>query len=137
MNRLIEQLQSAQQKAMSNRPKVGGFPYLAETLRQAGVIQNVWSLPSCQSIYWMGGGQVVQQMPSLISDSAAVPAFSEQTLIAAIRADQSGKTTFPEFLVAAWQAGVIWYKVDFTERTVTYGGATGETYTETYPLVSV
>jgi len=36
----IEKLQAAQKKAMEGRPKVGGFPYLAETLRRAGVTRN-------------------------------------------------------------------------------------------------
>ena len=36
----INKLLEAQKFAMSNRPKVGGFPYLAEVLRQAGVKRN-------------------------------------------------------------------------------------------------
>jgi hypothetical protein len=32
----IENLQAALQRAMEIRPKVGGFPYLAETLHLAG-----------------------------------------------------------------------------------------------------
>ena len=37
MNKAIEALQAAQKRAIAGRPKVGGFPYLAETLRRAGV----------------------------------------------------------------------------------------------------
>ena len=33
MSKAIENLQAAQHKAMAIRPKVGGFPYLAEVLR--------------------------------------------------------------------------------------------------------
>jgi len=55
----IEKLQAAQQKAMAGRPKVGGFPYLAETLRRAGVTRNFWYLPSCQSLYLTQDGPVV------------------------------------------------------------------------------
>lgn len=36
---------------MSIRLKVGGFPYLAEASGRAGITQNIWNLPSCQSIY--------------------------------------------------------------------------------------
>ena len=133
MNTLIEQLQTAQQEAMANRPKIGGFPYLAEKLRQAGVKRNTWSLPSCQSIYWMGNGQVVQQMPPLVNEPTLVPEYDEKALIAAIRADQEGKSTFPEFLQATWQSGVIWYQLDLEKRTVTYGGADCQTYSESYP----
>jgi uncharacterized protein YbcV (DUF1398 family) len=37
MSNAIGNLQAVQQRAMAGRPKVGGFPYLAETLRRAGV----------------------------------------------------------------------------------------------------
>ena len=40
MNKAVENLLKAQQYAMSIRPKVGGFPYLAEALRKAGVVQK-------------------------------------------------------------------------------------------------
>ena len=53
MSSAIEKLQAAQKRAMAIRPKVGGFPYLAEVLRQAGVKRNLWFLPSCQSLYLM------------------------------------------------------------------------------------
>jgi len=39
--------------AMTIRPKVGGFPVLAEVLKRAGVKRNYWTLPSCQSIFVM------------------------------------------------------------------------------------
>ena len=56
MSKAVENLQAAQKRAMAGRPKVGGFPYLAETLWRAGVIRNVWSLPSCQSLYVTSDG---------------------------------------------------------------------------------
>ena len=47
MSKAIETLQAAQKRAMAGRPKVAGFPYLAETLRRAGIRRNQWFLPSC------------------------------------------------------------------------------------------
>lgn len=137
MSKATDTLRAAQQKAMSIRPKVGGFPYLAEVLRQAGVKQNVWSLPSCQSIYFMGGSSVVQQGTPLVDGVADIPPFDKAALIKALRTDQAGESTFPEFLKSIWVAGVIWYQADFEKRTVTYGGASGETYVESYPEVKV
>jgi uncharacterized protein YbcV (DUF1398 family) len=137
MSSAIEKLQSAQHKAIQNKPKVGGFPYLAETLRLVGVKSNVWTLPACQSIYYMEDGIIVQQGTPLINNIEEVPSYDQESLIKAIRIDQAGKSTFPEFLQNIWKAGVIWYKVDFEFRTVTYGGAQGETYIETYPTVSI
>jgi uncharacterized protein YbcV (DUF1398 family) len=40
MSKAIENLQAAQKRALTNRPRVGGFPYLAETLRRAGVTRK-------------------------------------------------------------------------------------------------
>jgi uncharacterized protein YbcV (DUF1398 family) len=48
MSKAIENLMEAQKFAMSTRPKVGGFPYLAEALKLAGVTRNPWNLPSCE-----------------------------------------------------------------------------------------
>lgn len=40
MSKGTENLQAAQQRAMAGRPRVGGFPYLAEILRVAGVTRK-------------------------------------------------------------------------------------------------
>jgi hypothetical protein len=62
----MDNLKAAQRNAMVNRPTVGGFPVLAETLRRAGVHLNIWSLPSTQSVYLTDDGAVVDQGPPLI-----------------------------------------------------------------------
>jgi uncharacterized protein YbcV (DUF1398 family) len=137
MNKISDKLTEAQKYAMSIRPKVGGFPVLAEVLRQAGVQINSWSLPSCQSVYLMKEGAVVQQGSPLISGTHEIPKFDRDALIAAIRADQEGRSSFPEFLQASWQAGVTGYDVDFLARKVIYYGAHGESYLEDYPAVEL
>lgn len=137
MSQAIENLMSALQKAMKERPPVGGFPYLAETLRRAGVRRNVWLLPSCQSMYFTDKGPVITQNTPLVSGPMDVPKFDREELIAALRADQSGKTTFPQFLEASWRAGVVRYEVDFTARSVSYYGFNEEVYVEDYPMADV
>lgn len=137
MSKAIETLQSAQQQAMAGSPKVGGFPYLAETLRKAGITHNIWSLPACQSLYLSAQGPVVAQGTPLITGMEDVPPFDQTALITALRTDQAGKSTFPEFLMAAWKAGVVSYEVDFGKRTVTYYGSGGESYVESYPAVEL
>jgi uncharacterized protein YbcV (DUF1398 family) len=101
MSKAIENLQAAFQRAMVIRPKVGGFPYLAETLRQAGVTRNIWSLPACQSLYLTELGPVVTIGAPLASGTVDVPPFDRDALIAALRTDQAGNSTFPEFLAAS------------------------------------
>jgi uncharacterized protein YbcV (DUF1398 family) len=137
MSKAIEKLQAAQKQAMAIRPKVGGFPYLAETLRRAGVTRNVWSLPASQSIFLTSDGPVVMQGEPLVSGVADIPAFDREGLISALRIDQAGQSTFPEFLAASWRAGVVRYEVDFTARTVSYYGCNGEEYVEAYPAVEI
>jgi uncharacterized protein YbcV (DUF1398 family) len=132
-----KRIQKAMEYAIEHRPSVGGFPFLAECLRQAGVQHNIWSLPSAQSVYIVEGGWVVQQMSPLVTGIVVTPTFNEDMLVSAIRDDQEGKTTFPEFLHATWNAGVVGYDVDFDKRTVTYMGAGGEVYTEEYENVEV
>lgn len=137
MSRAIENLEEAMRFAMSIRPKIGGFPYLAEVLRLAGVTRNVWTLPSCQSLYLTERGPVVIQGTPLITGKVDVPKFDRGALIQALRTDQAGKSTFPEFLTSAWEAGVLGYEVDFGARKVTYLGALGESYVEEYSAVEV
>jgi uncharacterized protein YbcV (DUF1398 family) len=137
MSKATETLQAAQKRGMEGRPKVGGFPYLAETLRRAGVTRNLWDLPSCQSLYLTQDGPVVTQGAPLISGIADVPAFNKEALIKALRTDQAGESTFPEFLAASWRAGVVRYDVNLGARTVAYYGCNGEEYIESYQAVEI
>lgn len=137
MSKAIVNLENAMKRAAEIRPKVGGFPYLAETLRRAGVSRNVWSLPACQSVFLTREGPVVMQGTPLTSGMMDVPPFNRDTLVAALRTDQAGESTFPEFLQASWRAGVVRYDVDFDRRTVAYYGCNGEEYIEEYPAVEI
>jgi hypothetical protein len=85
MSKAIEKLEAAQKRALAIRPKVGGFPYLAETLRRAGVTRNFWSLPACQSIFLTNDGPVVAQGTPLLTGMTDVPSFDREALISALR----------------------------------------------------
>jgi uncharacterized protein YbcV (DUF1398 family) len=137
MSKAIENLNKALKRAAAIRPKVGGCPYLAESLRQAGVIRNIWSLPACQSLFLTSFGSVVMRGTPLETGTVDVPTFDREALTKALRTDQAGESTFPEFLAAPWRAGVIRYDVDFAARTVAYFGCNGEEYIEAYPSVQI
>lgn len=122
---------------MAIRPRVGGFPYLAETLRRAGVTRNLWFLPACGSLFLTNYGPVMMQGTPLATGMMDVPPFNREALISALRRDQAGESGFPEFLEASWRAGVVRYDVDFTARTVAYYGCNGEEYVEAYPPVEI
>jgi uncharacterized protein YbcV (DUF1398 family) len=137
MSQATENLEAAQKHALAIRPEVGGFPYLAETLRRAGVRRNFWFLPACQSLFLTTDGPVVTLGTPLATGTMDVPPFNRQALILALRTDQAGESTFPDFLAASWRAGVVRYEVDFTARTVAYYGCNGEEYIEAYPKVEI
>ena len=137
MSKAIENLEAAQRAAVAIRPKVGGFPYMAETLRRAGVTRNFWFLPACQSLFLTDYGPVAIQGAPLATGTMDVPVFNREALISALRTDQAGESTFREFLGSSWRAGVVRYDVDFTARTVTYYGCDGDEYVETYPGVDI
>ena len=137
ISKAIEKLQAAQAYGMAVRPKVGGFPYLAEAMRQAGVKRNHWFLPAFQSLYLTDDGPVVTQGEPLLMGTVDVPPFDRDAVIKALRTDQAGESTFPEFMTAIWNAGVIRYEVDLIERTVTYYGSSDEKYVEAYPAVAM
>ncbi|MEO6827962.1 MAG: DUF1398 family protein [Microbacteriaceae bacterium] len=132
---MIELLEAAQRKAMAVRPKTGGFPYLAEALREAGVSRNTFDVASGSAIYVIGDEAVIQLGLPACTSTGVVPRFDRESLIAALRADQAGEASFPEFLRAAWAAGVVHYELDTGARTVTYNGARGESYVEEYESV--
>lgn len=137
MSNIVDKLTEAQKLAMAIRPKVGGFPVLAEVLRKSGVRMNRWTLPSCQAVYMMEEGSVVQQGSPIVANKESVPRFDRTALIKALRDDQEGRSKFPEFLTHVWKAGVVGYDVDLTARKVTYFGVNGESYIEEYPAVEL
>lgn len=137
MSTAIDNLMSAMLHAASIRPHTGGFPVLAEVLRQAGIKKNYWYLPSCQSVYITEKGNIVSQGTPLVAGNADIPEFHPEQLITSIQQDKDGASTFHEFLHAAWNSGVMSYTVDFDNRTVTYYGVLGESYVEQYPEVSI
>jgi uncharacterized protein YbcV (DUF1398 family) len=73
MSKAIENLEAAQRKAFAGRPKVGRFPYLAETLRRAGVTRNLWHLPAWQSLYLTKDGPVFTLGTPLCSGTVDAP----------------------------------------------------------------
>jgi uncharacterized protein YbcV (DUF1398 family) len=137
LSKAVVNLEAAQHRAMASRPKVGGFPHLAETLRRAGITRSSWFLPACEGLYLTQDGPVVTQGAPLVSGAVDVPTFNQDALIGALRTHQAGGSSFPEFLTHAWRAGIIRYDVDFVARTVSYYGCRDESYVEHYPAVEL
>ena len=93
MSKAIDNLMQAMKRAEKIRPRVGGFPYLAGVLRQAGVTRNVWSLPRCQSLFLTHEGPVVMQGKPLV-DGAPMYRCSIKTRSASIRLVKAPSRSF-------------------------------------------
>jgi len=137
MTSIVETITAATAYAAAVRPRVGGFPYLAEALRQAGVTAYFFDVPSMSVVYATGQGDVLQPGMLLRSQKTVIPPFDEAALVSALRTDQQGRSTFPEFVEASLQAGVLRYEVDTVARTCTYHGVHGQRYVEHYPAVDL
>ncbi|MFJ6728478.1 DUF1398 family protein [Streptomyces sp. NPDC091281] len=137
MSTAILNLRAAYERAAAVRPPVGGFPYLAEALRQARVTGYRVTVPSMTTVYASPDGAVTVLGDPLITGTADVPPYDEARFVASLRASQAGGTTYPEFVRGCWEAGVVSYDVDLAARTCTYHGADGDNYTEVYPAVEI
>ena len=137
MDTIITTIDAAIAHAAAVRPRVSGFPYLAEALRGAGVTRYYFDVPSSTVIYATAAGDVLQPGTFLRTERTLIPPFDEALLVDAIRADQRGESSFPEFVEATLLAGAIRYEVDTAARTCTYLGAHGERYLEQYPAVTL
>ncbi|WP_328673881.1 DUF1398 family protein [Streptomyces sp. NBC_00328] len=73
----------------------------------------------------------------LITGTVDIPPLDREALVEALRADQAGRTAFPEFVQGCWKAGVVRYDVDLAARTCTYYGADGDSYVESYAAVEI
>ncbi|MFF3015649.1 DUF1398 family protein [Streptomyces sp. NPDC057939] len=137
MTTAVDHLQAVLERAQADRPEVGGFPHLAESLRRAGVTRYRMAVPSNAVLYLTAAGPVAVQSEPLLAGIVQVARFDRQSLIAALRANQAGETTFPEFVRGCWMAGIVWYDVDLAARTCTYHGADGDSYVEEYEAVEL
>ena len=90
-------------------------------------------LPSAQSLYLTDVGAVVQQGAPLITGTVEVCPFDRDAVITALRTDQAGQSTLPEFLAAIWHAGVVRYLVDLDAHTVTTTAAPESTTSRATP----
>jgi uncharacterized protein YbcV (DUF1398 family) len=133
----IANLRTAHERAAALRPRSHGFPHLAEVLRQAGVNSYHHSIPSGTTLYLTDAGPVVMQGDPVVAGMADVASWNREALVTAIRTDQAGNSSYPQFAQSCWEAGVVHYDVDLLGRTCTYAGAAGEQYVESYPRVEV
>lgn len=129
---------AGRERGVRRRPAVGGFPVLAESLHAAGVDAVHCDVASMTTLYRTGHGAVVDQQAPLVAGLSRVADF-DRDAVGAIRRDQLGQSTYPEFMLDIWHAGVVAYDIDLAARTCTYLGLdpTIDMYVEDYPAVTL
>lgn len=116
---LSEKIQAAYAAAQN-------YPDLAAKLLAAGVLSYTVDTSSGLIIYRVDGGQI--HLGDHASEPRAIARnFNEGLTIKAIRENQQGKTTYPEFMQGIADAGVRFYEASLkTEKpNVTYIGIGG------------
>lgn len=134
---LIEAIANAQVRGAEIRPKAGGFAYLAESLRRAGVNRIEVTVPSWTTVLTTAVGSVIQQGLPIVDGAIEVPPFDRDAFLTALRNEQAGEITYPTWMKATWEAGVAWYVVDLEAHTCTYRSPAGDTYVEDYPCIDI
>ena len=115
------------------RARDGGitYPQFVQVLIDAGVTSYHVDVASHAISFLCGADEIHAERGAPTAQSGARPSsFSKDGLVAAIRENQQGKSTYSVFLERIWAAGVTTYDVDVTGRMITYRGARGETHTE-------
>jgi uncharacterized protein YbcV (DUF1398 family) len=137
MSTAVATIEAALERGAVIRPAVGGFPYLAASLREAGVSNVRVAVPSNAFVYLTADGSVLIQRAPIAAGVVDVAPFDEGAVVAAIRADQAGELAFPDFMAAIWAAGVLAYEVDLAASTCTYRGADGSAHVESFDVVQI
>ena len=98
MTTIIETIDAAAAHGAAVRPKIAGFPFIAEALRAAGVTKYLFDVPSATVIYVTDDGVVIRPGQLIRTEKTVIPPFDSGKVVAAIRTDQRGESTFPEFV---------------------------------------
>lgn len=98
------------------------YPRVFQALKEAGVRYYETDVLRYRIEYVGDTGSYVESGPVDFGPLTVGHAFDEEAIQAAIRRAQEGEMDYPSFLNALAAAGVPRYRVDMTERTVTYYG---------------
>lgn len=110
------------------------YPDLAQKLVEAGIQSYTVEVSSSTILYRLADGKTLLHA-SEIEPRAIATVFDETDTIQAIRANQQGKTDYPQFMEGIAQAGVRFYDAILTgtNKRVIYVGIGGH-YDETIPI---
>jgi uncharacterized protein YbcV (DUF1398 family) len=108
------------------------FPNVVRRFLEAGVESYFVDFATARETVYGVSGETLTESVALAIGPVAV-SFSEDRIVAAIRAAQADTIRYPEFVKLAAEAGVIGYWAYLTGRKVVYFGRKGESHTEMFP----
>jgi uncharacterized protein YbcV (DUF1398 family) len=108
------------------------FPQVVGKLAAAGVESYFADLVRGEETFYMPSGETHVEKMSLPLGKIAGE-FSESEIVSAIRAAQSDKIRYPEFVKRARAAGVAAYWAFLTGKKMVYLGRNGEFHVEEFP----
>ncbi len=120
------------------RAKAKNYPQYAYLLNQSGIQHYRVELPAHTITYYGADTEDKAVVAGVaIAGAGQIHPFDEAGVIAALRANQEGRTDFETFLKDIWAVGITHYIADLQERVVKYYAADGQFYAENYPLAVV
>src|SRR5262245_22840993 len=109
------------------------FPRTFEALKAAGVASYRFDVPSCETLFRDPQGSAVAEGIASAPRVEVAPALDPAAVAAAIRRHITEQTPFLDFRGEAARAGVLFWEVDMSRRTVTYCGEDGGQHVEEVP----
>jgi uncharacterized protein YbcV (DUF1398 family) len=110
------------------------FPEVVKMLVDAGVESYFADLMKGEETFYLPSGEVHTEKMKMPGTKAA-DVFSQEGVVAAIRAVQADRIRYPEFVKQAMAAGVAAYWAFLAGKKVIYFGRKGEFHVEEFPRV--
>lgn len=108
------------------------FPEFVNRLDEAGVESYVANMLAPNAVFYEE--QEAYEVPlNIKAERNVAAAFNQENIIQALRAIQSKKIGYQEFIKQLMDAGVIYYLVFIKGRKAIYFGRNGEQYVEAFP----
>ncbi|MDN3550402.1 DUF1398 family protein [Mucilaginibacter aquaedulcis] len=125
---------SVEEKLKTAYATAKSYPELAAKLIDSGILSYTVEVAAGLMLYRLADGETIFH-DSDIEPKVIAARFNTEQVIKAIRDNQQGKSTFPEFMDAIATAGVRFYEATLNgdQKRVTYMGS-GGFYQEEIPL---
>lgn len=109
------------------------FPEVVKKLAAIGIERYHADLGRLENTYYSLSGEIVQHALPLKDPPVIAEEFAQAGVVEALRAIQSRKIDYGEFLLRIMTAGAASYDVYFGGRKAIYSGRKGEFYVENFP----